>query len=499
MIANEKVSGILLPISSLPSKYGIGTLGKSAYEFIDFLSASKVKIWQMLPLNVTSYGDSPYQSPSSNALNYYFLDFDVLNQKGLLKKEEYENVDFGSNPSKVDYGKLFENRVNVLKLAFNRFDTSNPEFISFEQSGEYRDFAFFMTLKVLNGYRPWYEWPTDYQNYSEDLEKFIISSNQKLYLFYIWTQFEFLQEYHSLKKYANSKNIKILGDMPLYLAYDSVEAYKYPTMFLFDENHRPTVVAGCPPDDFTADGQLWGNPIYNWSNMKKDDYHWFKERVKKNLVNFDILRIDHFRGCAGYYTIPFGMKNAKVGKWEKGPGYELFRGLTDLPLIAEDLGFMDDDVKRLLKETAFNGMKVLEFAFDGDPTNSHKPSNSTFNYFAYTGTHDNKPILGYLETLTTQELEKYVSDLKKECFLFGVDFIDNSLKDLTYTTDELCLAGPTCGAVIPLQDYLALGDESRINEPSTTSDKNWTWRCKESDFSNELSDFIKTNIERFHR
>ena len=495
----DRIAGVLLPISSLPSPYGIGTLGKSAFQFVDFLKASQAKIWQMLPLNVTSYGDSPYQSPSSNGLNYYFIDFDILNQKGLLKKEEYQDVDFGSNPYKIDYGKLFLNRVPVLKLAFNRFDENNPEFVAFEKKGEYRDFAFFMTLKVLNGYKPWYEWPDEFRNYTPELEKNILESHRYLYLFYVWTQFEFLDEYFKVKNYANSSGIKILGDMPLYLARDSVESYKYPQMFLFDANHNPTFVAGCPPDAFSALGQLWGNPIYDWKVMSQDNYAWFKDRILKNLVNFDILRIDHFRGCSSYYSIPFGRTDAKIGKWEKGPGIALFEGLLDKPLIAEDLGFIDDGVKKLLADSTYPGMKVLEFAFDGDSTNSHKPSNSSYNYFAYTGTHDNMPIKGYLKTLNEAQLSNYAFDLKKECSAFDVEYKDDTLEDLTYTTDKLCLAGPTRGAIIPLQDLLAEGDECRMNLPSSLSDSNWTYRADEKDFSSKTSDFLRNYIIRYHR
>ncbi|MFA6587384.1 MAG: 4-alpha-glucanotransferase [Bacilli bacterium] len=499
MNQDERVSGILLPLSSLPGSYGIGSLGQNAYRFVDFLARSHVRIWQMLPLNVTSYGDSPYQSPSSNGLNYYFIDLDILCQEGLLKKEEIDNVDFGTNPGRVDYGKLFQNRIPVLKKAFKRFNKQNPDFLSFVKKGEYKDFAFFMTLKVKNDYRPWYEWPDELKNYTPALEEKVIQEDRDEYLFYMFTQFEFLKQYNALKKYANLQKIKILGDMPLYLAYDSVEAYKYPEMFRFDSNHNPTVVAGCPPDCFSADGQLWGNPIYNWSYMAKDGYKWFKDRIKKNLQNFDILRIDHFRGCSSYYTIPFGMTNARIGQWEKGPGFDLFRDLTNLPLIAEDLGFMDDGVRQLLKDSTYPGMKVLEFSFDGDPTNSHKPSNSSLNYFCYTGTHDNMPICAYIKSLSQDGFERYVGDLKKECERFGVDFRGDSMEELTRTTDKLCLAGPTIGAVIPLQDYLALGEESRINEPSTLTEKNWTWRCQEKDFSQSLMDFIRENVTRYNR
>jgi 4-alpha-glucanotransferase len=499
MNPQEKVSGILLHISSLPSPYGIGTLGKEAFDFVDFLSRSQVKIWQMLPLSLTSYGDSPYQSPSAKGLSYYFIDLRKLSEKGLLSEEDYADVDFGSDPLRVSYGKLFENRVKVLWKAFARFDRNDPSFQEFVKKGEYSDFAFFMTLKVKNGYRPWYEWDESERNYTPELEKKVLKENPDTYLFYLWTQYEFLDEYFALKKYAHEKGIRIVGDMPLYLSRDSVEAYKYPEMFLFDENHNPTVVAGCPPDYFSPDGQLWGNPIYDWKAMEKNGFAWFNDRIRNNLMLFDILRIDHFRGVSAYYTIPFGAKNARNGKWVEGPGFRLFKDKTSLPIIAEDLGFMDEGVKKLLKESTYPGMKVLEFAFDGDPLNSHKPTNSGANYFAYTGTHDNMPLRGYLESLTPEELELYKKDVKKQCAVFAVPYQDETLEALTLTTDLLCYAGPTEGAILPLQDLLALGAESRMNEPSTLSEKNWSWRAKKEDFSPELCSFLTYAIHRYGR
>ncbi len=499
MDKTTRLAGILLPISSLPSPYGIGTLGKEAYDFVDFLEKSHEKLWQILPLNLTSYGDSPYQSPSSNGLNYYFIDFRILEEKGLLSREEYINADFGDDPEHVDYGKLFEYRIPILRTAFLRFDKTDPSFVKFVQEGEGRDFAFYMTLKVKNHYRPWYEWADDEKNYTPELEEKIINDRQDDYLFYVWTQFEFYDEYFSLKNYANSKGVSIIGDMPLYLARDSVEAYKYFEMFLFDENHNPTLVAGCPPDYFSPDGQLWGNPIYDWDYMEKTGFKWFNKRIEQNLKFFDILRIDHFRGVSAYYTIPFGNKTAREGKWVKGPGFSLFKDKTDLPIIAEDLGFMDEGVIKLLKETGYPGMKVLEFAFDGDSLNSHKPSNSTANCVCYTGTHDNMPIKGFLEELNENELKLYCDDLKKQCELFNVPYDGSNLYSLTRTTCLLCLGGPSFMSVLPIQDILYHGKESRLNEPSTLSDRNWTYRTKKSDFTDRLADILFKDNQRFGR
>lgn len=497
-LTHRRFSGVLMHLSSLPSPYGIGTLGQEAYEFVDILKASHVKVWQMLPLSVTSYGDSPYQSPSSRGLNYYFIDLRVLTEKGLLKQEEYQHLDFGNDPLHVDYGKMFTVRLPLLKKAFSRFDFHDPSFKAFEKKGDYRDFAFYMTLKEMNSFSAWYTWPKEYRNYTKELEEKILQERPITYLFYVWTQFEFLSEFHQLKSYCHQNGISLMGDMPIYLSLDSVEAYKYPDLFQFDEKHNPTVVAGVPPDYFSKDGQLWGNPLYDWENMKKDGYSWFSDRIKRNLELFDLLRIDHFRAFADYYAIPYGRENARVGKWMKGPGMDLFRDKRELPIIAEDLGDIDDLVRKLLKDSGYPGMKVLEFAFDGKEKNEHLPSNSTANSVCYTGTHDNMPLLGYLEGLTKEELETLKTGLKKQCKEFLVDFQDESLVDLVRTMDTLCLASNSNGAILPLQDILVQGKESRMNTPSSTGN-NWTYRIHKGQFDDKAQEFLKENIEKYHR
>ena len=499
MNRKSRENGILFPISCLPGNYGIGTLGKHAFRFVDFLSSVGAEIWQMLPLNVTSYGDSPYQSPSNNGLNYYFIDLDTLIEKGLLKKEEVEHVNFGSSERKINYGLLFENRIAVLKKAYQRFDKTDRKFIEFVNAGKYHDFAFFMTMKSLHHFSPWYEWNEDERIYRIETERKVIAENQDLYLFYLWTQYEFLLEYKALKNYANQKGILLMGDMPLYLAYDSVEAYKHSELFCFDEKHNPTIVAGCPPDYFNEDGQLWGNPIYNWEYMKKTNYEWWNKRIEGNLELFDILRIDHFRGIAGYYTIPYGATNAREGKWITGPGMDLFEGKQHLPIIAEDLGFIDEPVKELLRKTTYPGMKVLEFAFDGREDNDHKPSQSKENYVCYTGTHDNEPLLSYLSNMDSQDLETFKKDVKKECELFHVDYHDETLKDLVRCVVSLCYASPCKLAIVPMSDVIPFGKEARLNTPSLLSDSNWSFRYLEEDFSEEVRLFLKENIQKYHR
>ena len=486
MDKKQRRSGILLPISALPSPYGIGTLGKEAYGFVDFLSRSGSKIWQILPLGVTSYGDSPYQSFSAKGLNYYFLDLDILIEKGLLTKEEVMSCDMGDNPSKIDYGKLFENRIPLLKKAFSRFDRTNIAFETFVREEEYKDFAFYMTLKSLHDFRPYYEWKDESRHYSRELEEKVIKEHEDLYLFYVWTQYEFLIQYHKLKHYANARGIEIMGDIPLYLSRDSVECYKNPELFLFDQKGEPTYVAGCPPDYFSPKGQLWGNPIFDWERMKENHYAFFRNRLDYSLSLYDILRIDHFRGLAAYYRIPYGREDAVVGEWVDGPGIALFEGRLDDPIVAEDLGFMDDKVRKLLKETGFPGMKVLEFAFDGSKDNEHLPSNCTENYFSYTGTHDNMPIYGYLTTLDENGLQTYRRTLREECEKFAVPYRGDAPKDLARTTVSLSYCLKTMANIVPIQDLLLLGNESRMNTPSLLSDQNWSYRTKKENFSEAL-------------
>lgn len=493
----KRFNGVLFPLFSLPSPYGIGTLGKEAYQFIDFLKESHADIWQLLPLTVTSYGDSPYQSPSANGLNPYFLDLDTLKDKGLLTQEEIDSADFGDNEERVNYGLLFNNRITLLKKAYRRF-CPDDGFASFVKKGEFHDFAFFMMMKEKHSFAPYYEWGED-KEYSKEIEDKNIREHKDTYLFYLWTQYEFLNEFDKLKDYAHKNGIKLMGDMPLYVARDSVEAYKHPDLFLFDEKHNPTVVSGCPPDAFTADGQLWGNPIYNWAKMKEDDYSWWNKRIQSNLRLYDILRIDHFRGIAAYYTIPFGDKTARNGKWVKGPGYDLFEKTNGLPIIAEDLGYMDDEVRALLKKTGFPGMKVLQFAFGPQHELENLPSNSSSNSVCYTGTHDNEPIKSLYESYDEEHKKEYRDLLKEQCMKFNVPYKDRTSEEITETTVILAYASPSKIAILPFADLLKKGHEARINTPSKLSNENWTYRYKESDFSRELSSFIRKCNEKYGR
>lgn len=327
-----------------------------------------------------------------------------------MKASEY-NLKI-ENPKVVDYNFLFNTKLNILNIAFKRFSIDN-KFLKFVEDGEYKDFAVFMTLKKLNNYQPWYNWNNEFQEWTQELEDYIISNYKDDYLFFVWTQYEFLEQWNKLHNYAKINGINIIGDMPLYVSYDSVEVWKHKELFLLDKNKKPTLVAGCPPDCFSEDGQLWGNPIYDWRYMQKTNYSWWNQRIKSAFNLYDILRIDHFRGFDKYYAIPYGDLTAKGGWWEEGPSFDFFKDKLNLNIVAEDLGLIDDGVRELMRKVNYPGMKVLEFAFDGNKDNDHKPSNFKENVVVYTGTHDNMPLYQYILDLDENNLEIFKNDLKK--------------------------------------------------------------------------------------
>lgn len=497
--AYKRNYGILMPISALPSDEGIGTLGKFAYGFIDYLKEAGASIWQVLPLNPTNYGDSPYQSCSANALNYYFIDLDCLKNDGLLTKEEIEDADLKTQDRRVDYGKQFTQKVALLKKAYSRFK-GGKEFDNFVKKGEFSDFAVFMALKGKFNHCAWTEWSEEFKVYDEKRIKAFIEDNADEVRFWHFTQFKFLEQWNALKAYAHAGGVSIMGDIPLYVAYDSVEVWKYGAkLFRMDENRKPFGVAGCPPDAFTDDGQLWGNPVYDWDKMKLDGYSWWNKRISDCFSLFDILRIDHFRGFDRYYSVAPDAANARDGKWMDGPKEELFNDKLNFNIVAEDLGVIDDGVRRLMKNVGYPGMKVLVFAFDGSPDNEHKPSNYTENYVCYTGTHDNIPIKQYIEDLSDEALEVYKRDLESECEKAGIEADLSSPESMCKSVVRLAFASKAKTVIIPLCDLLSLGGEARINLPSTVSEKNWSWRFKLSDFSAESLNFLKNASEKFDR
>lgn len=488
-----------MPISALPAPYGIGTLGESAYRFIDRLYESGIKIWQVLPLLPTNYGDSPYQSCASNALNYYFIDFDLLSAEGLLKRSEYAFSDWGTDGKRVDYGKLFLRKTDMLRVAFSRFGRRKKKWKEFLSAGFYRDFAVFMSLKSRFGHRPWTEWG-EYRDYDAEKINAYIAENREDIEFWQFTQYIFLEQWDALKAYAHSRNVEIMGDMPIYVAADSVEMWKdREKLFLLDGEGNSSLVAGVPPDAFSDDGQLWGNPVYDWEKMKSDGYKWWHDRIDYALRLFDILRIDHFRGFDRFYAIPAGSETAKSGEWLDGPAAELFRGREHCRIVAEDLGVIDDGVRALMKATGYPGMKVMEFGFDGNPHNEHKPSNYTENCVAYTGTHDNEPFCEYIEKLDGRGRQCFESDLERECRAAGVPLRKGTVSAECKTAVRLLFASRADVAIVPMHDVLCLGGEARINMPSTVSPNNWSYRFEKRDFRKSAWIWLKLLTEKYER
>ena len=477
-----RCAGILMPISSLPSPYGIGTLGAEARKFVDFLAEGGQTCWQLLPICPTSYGDSPYQSFSSFAGNPYFIDLDTLADWGFLKPEEYQSIDWGADLSRVDYQKLYENRFSVLRLACSRLGRGDL----FELRGVLHDahwlddYALFMALKSKHGGASWFTWPE-----AERLRRPGALAEAKVWLadeirFWKAVQFLFFRQWAALKGYANGKGVYIIGDLPIYVALDSADVWANPEQFQLDENGRPTEVAGCPPDGFSADGQLWGNPLFDWEKMKEDGYAWWLRRIAFQFQLYDTLRIDHFRGFDEYYAIPYGDKTARNGRWKPGPGIAFFkavnRALGKKDIIAEDLGFMTPSVKKLLRDSGYPGMKILEFAFDSrDAESDYLPHRYPTHCVVYTGTHDNDTIQGWMASAPKKDVsfaKAYLRLSKREGYHWGMM--------------RSAWASPADLAVMQFQDLLGLGSEARMNIPSTLGN-NWKWRTLPGTFDEKLA------------
>ena len=487
-------SCILMHISSLPSNYGIGKMGKAAFEFVDFLKSAGVKCWQILPISPTSYGDSPYQSFSVNAGNPYFIDFEVLEGDGLLERHEYDMFDWENEPDKVDYALLYDNCYDVLRIAYERFKPARfPDYRKFctENKKWLDEYALFMALKFRFEGKPWYSWDEELSMHKAKAVSQAKKDLKKEIGFHKFIQFEFSRQWKELKKYANDSGIEIIGDIPIYCALDSVEAWASPKLFWFDKNRRPVAVAGCPPDDFSPLGQLWGNPLYDWDYHKKTGYEWWTDRIGAASKLYDIVRIDHFRGFESYYTIPYGNEDATVGEWKKGPNYELFKlaekKLGKLKIIAEDLGFITPEVRKMLDKCGYPGMKVLQFAFS-DGKNEYLPHNyGSTNYFAYTGTHDNETLNGWVESLDKKSLKftlKYLNVKRK--------------KDIPAAVIRAAWGSVAEVAAAQIQDFLDSPKEGRMNTPSTLGG-NWEFRTQQADFTPELAKKIRKLNKLYNR
>lgn len=462
-----KQAGILLPLSSLPSPYGIGTMGREAYRFIDFLADSNQKIWQLLPIHQTSYGDSPYQSPSAFAGNPYFIDIDELIDQGLLTKKEVK--DQPPTTAYVDYAHVYYARYPLLRKAFARFDATkyaDYEDFCLQNAFWLDDYAAFMAIKSTYDFQGRNTWAlADRRKDTLPAGKVTDESECNFWKF---LQYFFFAQWEKMHAYAKQKGVALVGDMPIYVADDSADVWANPTMFCLNAKGMTKTVAGVPPDYFSETGQLWGNPLYDWKAMKADNYNWWYERLRVAFSLFDIVRIDHFRGFCNYWSIPAGEQTAINGKWKNGPGAEMFITLEQrfgyrLPLIAEDLGDLDAKVHKMLKKLGYPGMKVLQFAFDSDDSD-YLPPHYTENCVVYTGTHDNRTTLGWLCDRTYDprlRFERAVPGYR------GAKDLDRLIRYALDSRADLC--------IIPMQDYLGLDDVARINTPGTLGD-NWKWR-----------------------
>ena len=489
-----RTSGVLMPISSLPSPYGIGTMGKQAKKFVDFLEKAGQKYWQILPICPTSYGDSPYQSFSSFAGNPYFIDLEYLCKDKLLTKKECESFDWGGSEKYIDYGIMYISRYKLLKKAYARFVKNIPDdYAQFcKTEAEWLDeYALFMALKDANDGVAWFEWDEDLKTRKPEA----IEAAQKEYAddieFYKMLQYLFFKQWRQLKAYANSKNIEIIGDVPIYVAGDSADVWANPKQFYLDEELNPIEVAGCPPDAFSADGQLWGNPLFRWEVMKKDGYTWWTKRISAMADLYDIIRIDHFRGFDSYYAIPAEDDTAKNGEWKEGPGMDLFKVLEKklgkLPIIVEDLGFLTPSVIKLLKDSGFPGMKVVQFAFDSREDSDYLPHNYPKNCVVYTGTHDNDTVMGWMKTAPKSAVKfakEYLNLTKEEGYNWGMMRAAwSSVADM---------------AIVPMQDILGLGSEARINTPSTIGE-NWKWRATADQIDNSIAKKLRKCMKMYAR
>lgn len=523
----ERGSGLLVHISSLPSKHGIGTFGKEAHSFVKFLADANQKYWQVLPLNPTSYGDSPYQSFSAFALNPYFIDLDVLVTQGLLTKKEVKSIKGGTNPRYCDYGIIYNERFDVLRIAFNRgYDALKVDIDKFYNKQKYwlEDYACFMVLKGIHGGKSFQEWKRDYRLHKKTPIKKVIEENIDEYHFWIFLQYIAYGQYLKLKKHANRRGIKIIGDMPIYVSLDSADVWSHPKLFKLDQNRRPTEVAGVPPDFFSETGQLWGNPIYDWKKNKATNYFWWRKRMQAMAKLYDCVRIDHFRGFEAYWSVPFGEKTAINGEWIKGPGADLFDTLKNVSkkcqIIAEDLGVITQGVKDLKARYNFPGMKLFQFAFDDyerhlkgvyyddDPNECQGPDftncvtprefkeakllspflphNYETNCVAYLGTHDNDVMVNFIAE--HPDLKNSMKDYL--CIWRDEDILDTMIGSLMRSSADVVVFTP--------QDLLHMDKYSRMNTPGVASG-NWQYRFLKTDFSNNLANHLKTMVKEANR
>jgi len=488
----KRSAGILLPVSCLPSKYGIGSFGSAARKWVDFLYDAGQSYWQILPLSPTGYGDSPYQSFSAYAGNPYFIELDDLCERGLLDKSDYAAIKWSTSETRVDYARLYRYRELVLRKAFSRFD-DNAALDDFIKRNEWmRDYALYMVIKASQGNRPWSQWDGPLRLREQDVIDKIKNEQAEDIRYHAFVQYQFDRQWKSLRTYAKEKGIKIIGDIPIYVSMDSADVWADPGMFQLDENYTPVEVSGCPPDSFSKDGQLWGNPLYDWEKMSETGYLWWIKRLRKNFELYDVVRLDHFRGLESYFAIPFGDKTAKRGVWKPGPGKGFIDAvrsdIKDAKIIAEDLGYLTDEVYKLLKYSKYPGMKLIQYAFDDREAGDYLPHNYKVNSIVYPGTHDN------------DTLKSWVRTAPKICVRDAMSYTGvRYKKDLPNAMIRLTLQSVSSLAVIPMQDWLGLDGNARMNTPSTVGGNNWCWRMRKESINKKLAERIANITSLFGR
>lgn len=490
----KRGAGLLLPISGLPSPYGIGTLGKEAYKFVDYLVAAGQKYWQVLPVGPTSYGDSPYQSFSAFAGNPYFIDLDYLVEEGLITKAQIKKYPWGDNAEYIDYAKVYNSRFKILRQAYENSDFSNEDaYKTFEKDNEYwlDDYSLYMAVKFHFDNQEWASWDYDIKaRQPEAVDRYKNELADDI-SFWKFCQYKFFEQWNKLRTYANEQGVEMIGDIPIYVAMDSADVWAHKELFELDEDFKQINVAGVPPDAFSADGQLWGNPLYNWPVMEQQDFYWWKQRMASNSKLYDYIRIDHFIGVVNYYSIEAHCTNAKNGVWRQGPGKKLTDAIDsaigDAKIIAEDLGIVSPAVRELLAETGYPGMNIIEFAFDGTPDNTHLPHNYKPNSLVYGGTHDNETVAGFFKA-------KKASELKYAYKYLGV----NNKNDIPMAVLRTAYASVAAIAIFQVQDVIELGNEARMNTPSTVGD-NWKWRMKKGALTKKKAKELKDLAEFYAR
>lgn len=488
--------GILMPISSIPSAYGIGTFGKESYCFVDFLHSAGQSLWQILPLGPTGYGDSPYQSFSTFAGNPYFIDLELLIEAGYLTEEECEVCDWGGSAEYIDYEKIYKSRFVVLRKAYERGFKAvkkSAEYVAFMEENAYwlEDYALYMAVKDSFDGVCFMEWDEDIRMRRKSALSRYKKQLAKEIHFYEFQQYLFWMQWSALKQYANEKGIQIVGDIPIYVAFDSADTWSNPKLFQMDEKGYPTGVAGCPPDYFSKTGQLWGNPLYDWEYHKSTEYEWWMKRFAHCYKLYDVVRIDHFRGFDEYWCVPYGDATAEGGRWVKGPGYDLFKTMNKKlgkkRVIAEDLGFMTDSVRRLVKRTGFPNMKILQFAFEASGESEYLPHRYDKNCVVYTGTHDNDTMAGFMKQMP----EKDIRFMKKYLHC-------KEDKKLCREIIRAAVASVADIVIIPMQDWLELDNAARMNVPSTLGE-NWKWRMKADALTDKLAKRIHKMTKLYGR